>query len=153
MANTYTQMNVQAVFAVKGRENIITKDFRDELYKYVYGILSNIGQYSLAVNGWKDHIHIFFEMQPVSNLSNIIQIVKSNSSKWINIKKFVHGKFSWQEGYGGFTYSRSQRNQVINYIMNQEKHHSKCTFREEYLDLLKKFEIKYDEKYLFEFYD
>ena len=92
-------------------------------------------------------------MQPVSNLSNIIQIVKSNSSKWINTKKFVHGKFSWQEGYGGFTYSRSQRNQVINYIMNQEKHHSKCTFREEYLDLLKKFEIKYDEKYLFEFYD
>lgn len=153
MANTFTQMNIHAVFAVKGRENIITRNFRDQLHKYIYGILSKIKQYPLAVNGWKDHIHIFFEMLPVSNLSDIMQIVKTNSSKWINEQKFVRGKFNWQDGYGGFTYSKSQRNEVIKYIMNQEKHHSKYTFREEYLDLLKKFEIEFDERYLFEFYD
>ena len=153
MPNTYTQMNIHAVFAVKGRENIINRNFRDELHKYIHGILSNKKQYPLAVNGWKDHIHIFFEMLPVSNLSDIIQVVKASSSKWINEQKFIRGKFSWQEGYGGFTYAKSQRNEVINYIKDQEKHHSKQTFREEYLDLLKKFEIKYDEKYLFEFYE
>ena len=153
MANTFTQMNVHGVFAVKGRENIITMDFRDELHKYIYGILAGIKQYPLAINGWKDHVHIFFEMLPVSNLSDIMQLVKANSSKWINTKKFVRGKFYWQEGYGGFTYSKSQRNEIIKYIMNQEKHHAKQTFREEYMNLLKKFEIKYDEKYLFEFYD
>ena len=88
MANTFTQMNVHAVFAVKGRENIIARDFRDELHKYIYGILSKIKQYPLAVNGWNDHIHIFFELMPVSNLSDIMQVVKANSSKWINTKKF-----------------------------------------------------------------
>lgn len=153
MANTYTQMNVHAVFAVKGRENIITRNYRDELHKYIYGILANLKQYPLAVNGWKDHVHVFFEMLPVSNLCDIIQIIKSNSSKWINTQKFIPGKFNWQDGYGGFTYSKSQRDVVIKYIMNQEKHHSKLTFREEYMDLLKKFEIEYNEKYLFEFYE
>jgi len=153
MANTYTQMNVHAVFAVKGRKNIITSGFRDELHKYIYGILTNIKQFPLAVNGWKDHIHIFFEMQPISNLSDIMQVVKASSSKWINEEKFVHGKFNWQEGYGGFTYSRSQRDNVIKYIMNQETHHTISTFKEEYYDLLKKFEIEYDEKYLFKFYE
>ena len=146
-------MNVHAVFAVKGREDIITKNFRDELHRYIYGILSNLKQYPLAINGWKDHVHIFFEMAPVSNLSDIIQVVKTNSSKWINENKLVHGKFNWQTGYGGFTYSRSQRDMVINYIINQEKHHSTTTFRQEYIELLKYFEILYDEKYLFEFYE
>jgi len=153
MANTYTQMNVHAVFAVQGRENIITKNFRDELHKYIYGILANLKQYPLSVNGWKDHVHIFFEMLPVSNLSDIVQVVKTNSSKWINENKYIQGKFNWQKGYGGFTYSKSQRDNVINYIVNQEKHHSETSFRIEYLELLKIFNIPFEDKYLFEFYE
>lgn len=153
MANTYTQMNVHAVFAVYGRENIITKNFRDELHKYIYGILTNLKQYPLAVNRWKDHVHIFFEMLPVSILSDIVQVVKANSSKWINEIKYIQGKFNWQKGYGGFTYSKSQRDTVINYIVNQEKHHSQTTFKIEYLELLKNFNIPFEDKYLFEFYD
>ncbi|MDD5570806.1 MAG: transposase [Bacteroidales bacterium] len=123
------------------------------MFKYISGILNNIQQYSLAVNGYKDHIHIFFEMQPTKMLSDIVKIVKANSSKWINENKFVAGKFSWQEGYGGFSYSRSQRKNVIQYIMKQEEHHKKKTFREEYLKLLKLFEIDYKEQYVFEFYE
>lgn len=113
MANTYTQLNVQAVFAVKGRDNFITSNFRDELFGYISGILKNIKQYPLAVNGYKDHVHIFFELNPSSSVSEVLEIVKANSSKWINTKKFVKGHFEWQRGYGGFTYSRSQRNDVI----------------------------------------
>jgi putative transposase len=153
MANTYTQLNIQAVFAVKGRENFLTSNFRKELFEYISGILKGLGQYSLSVNGHKDHVHIFFELNPISSLSDIMEKVKANSSKWINTNKFVLGKFEWQRGYGGFTYSRSQRNSVIQYIMNQEKHHHTKTFREEYLEILKKFEIEYDERYVFDFYE
>ena len=153
MANTYTQINIHVVFSVKGRENIITENFRRELFKYISGILNNTKQFSLAVNGYKDHVHLFFEMHPTTALSDIIRIVKTNSSKWINERKFVKGKFRWQEGYGAFFYSKSQRNNVIKYIMQQEKHHREKTFREEYLELLKKFDIKFDNHYVFEFYD
>ena len=153
MANTYTQINIHVVFSVKGRENILTNKFRIELFKYIYGVLNNNQQYPLAVNGYKDHVHIFFEIQPTKSLSEIVRIVKANSSKWINENKFVLGKFSWQEGYGGFSYSRSQRNNVIQYIMKQEEHHSKKTFREEYMELLKLFEIDFKEEYVFEFYE
>jgi putative transposase len=153
MANTYTQLNVQAVFAVKGRENFLLSNFRKELFEYVSGILKGIGQFPLAVNGNKDHVHIFFELNPTSSLSDVMEKVKANSSKWINEKRFIPGKFEWQRGYGGFTYSRSQRNDVIQYIMNQEKHHKSKTFREEYLKMLKKFEMGYDERYVFEFYE
>ena len=153
MANTYTQLNVQTVFAVKGRDNFITSNFRDELFGYISGILKNIKQYPLAVNGYNDHVHIFFELNPSSSVSDVLEIVKANSSKWINTNKFVKGHFEWQRGYGGFTYSRSQRNDVIQYIMHQEKHHATKPFREEYLEMLKKFEIEYDERYIFEFYE
>jgi REP element-mobilizing transposase RayT len=153
MANTYTQINIHVVFSVKGRENIITAKFKSELFKYISGILNNTKQFSLAVNGYKDHVHLFFEMHPTTALSDIIRIVKTNSSKWINERKFVKGKFRWQEGYGAFSYSKSQRNNVIKYIMQQEKHHREKTFREEYLKLLKKFDIKFDNHYVFEFYD
>ncbi len=153
MANTYTQINIHVVFSVKGRENIITAKFKSELFKYISGILNNTKQFSLAVNGYKDHVHLFFEMHPTTALSDIIRIVKTNSSKWINERKFVKGKFRWQEGYGAFSYSKSQRNNVIKYIMQQEKHHREKTFREEYLELLKKFDIKFDNHYVFEFYD
>ena len=153
MANTYTQLNMHVVFSVKGRENILPVGFRPELFKYISGTLKNLEQYSLAVNGFKDHVHIFFEMQPTKSLSDIIRIVKANSSKWINENKILKGKFSWQEGYGGFSYSRSQRNNVIQYIVKQEEHHTIKTFHEEYLELLKLFKIEFNEQYIFEFYD
>jgi putative transposase len=153
MANTYTQLNMHVVFSVKGRENILPAKIRPEIFKYISGILTNNNQYSLAVNGYKDHVHIFFEMQPTITLSDIVRIVKSNSSKWINENKMMPGNFSWQAGYGGFSYSRSQRNNVIQYIIKQEEHHKKKTFREEYLELLKTFEINFDEQYVFEFYE
>jgi len=152
MANTYTQTSIHAVFAVKGRQNILSDKFRENLFQYISGILSHNGHYSLAVNGYKDHVHIFFEQHPTKALSDTIQIVKANSSKWINDNKLVLGKFEWQEGYGGFSYSHSQRDNVIKYIMNQEKHHSRRTFRDEYLELLNKFEIKFQDEYIFEFY-
>jgi len=153
MANTYTQLNVQTVFAVKGRGNILTMDIRTKLFEYITGILKNNKQFPLAINGYKDHVHIFFELNPDSSLSNVLELVKSNSSKWINSNHLVMGRFEWQRGYSGFTYSRSQRNNVIQYILNQENHHKSQTFREEYLEILRKFEMEYDERYIFEFYD
>jgi putative transposase len=153
MANTYSQINIHVVFSVKHRENIITKNFSDDLFKYISGILKNDGHYSLAVNGHKDHVHIFFELNPKSAPADVVRIVKTNSSKWINENKFVAGKFNWQEGYGVFSHSHSQQNEVIKYIMNQEKHHKQKTFREEYLGLLEKYEIDFDDHYIFEFYE
>ena len=150
MANTYSQINIQCVFAVQGRENVITKNFRDDLHKYMSGILKNDNAYPLAVGGWKDHVHVFFELHPDSRISDLMRMLKATSSKWINDNKLVKGKFQWQAGYGTFSYSRSQRNDVINYILNQEEHHKKKTFKEEYIDMLNKFEIEYNEKYLFE---
>jgi len=153
MANTYTQLSTHVVFAVKGRENFLNAKLRPELFKYISGILTNTNQFSLAVNGYKDHVHMFFELTPSKSLSDIVRIVKANSSKWINENRFIPGEFSWQEGYGGFAYSRSHRDAVIKYIINQEQHHQQKTFRKEYLNILKSFEISYDEQYIFEFYE
>jgi putative transposase len=153
MANTYSQINIHCVFAVKGRDNIIIKTFRDELHSYMSGILKNDGSFPLAVGGWLDHVHVFFELPVTMDVSKQLSMLKSVSSKWINDNRLVKGKFQWQEGYGAFSYSRSQRNNVIQYIMKQEEHHQKKSFRQEYLEMLKKFEVEYDEKYLFEFYD
>ncbi len=153
MANTYSQINIHCVFAVKGRENIISESFRDNLHKYMSGILAKDNAFPLAVNGWKDHIHVFFELNPNSRISDLMRMLKASSSKWINENKLVRGKFQWQEGYGAFSYSRSQRNDVIQYIINQEDHHKTKTFREEYLDMLAKFHIEYKDEYVFEFYD
>jgi len=153
MANTYSQINIHCVFAVKGRESLILKSFKNELFQYLSGILKNIGIYPLAVGGWKDHVHIFFELKPDSKISEIISSVKSNSSKWINSKKLVKGKFEWQEGYSAFSYSKSQRNYIIKYIENQEEHHMQKTFKEEYLEFLKINNIDYNSKYIFDFYE
>ncbi|MEP7079174.1 MAG: IS200/IS605 family transposase [Ginsengibacter sp.] len=153
MANTYSQINIHCVFAVKGRENLISKEFRDELHRYISGILKNDNAYPLSVGGWKDHVNVFFELHPDSKISDLMRMLKASSSKWINDNKFVTGKFQWQGVYGAFSYSRSQRNKVINYIMNQEDHHKRQTFREEYLELLTKFEIEFKNEYLLEFYD
>jgi REP element-mobilizing transposase RayT len=117
------------------------------------GILKNDGSFPLALNGWEDHVHVFFELPVNMSVSKQMQLLKSASSKWINDRRLVKGKFSWQEGYGAFSYARSQRNAVIQYIKDQEAHHSKKTFREEYMELLNDYRIAFDEKYVFEFYD
>ena len=153
MANTYTQISIHGIFAVKGRENVIAKAWRDDLHRYISGILKEIDLRPLAVGGWLDHVHVFFGMPPTECVSKAMQVVKANSSKWINEQQFVKGKFQWQEGFGAFSYARSQRDTVMNYIMKQEEHHRKSTFRDEYMELCREFDIEYYEKYLFEFYE
>jgi REP element-mobilizing transposase RayT len=149
MANTYSQLHIQVVFTVKDRNCIIKKSWKDELYKYITGIVQNQGHKMLAINGMADHVHVFFGMRPNSSLSDLMQDIKGDSSKWINNKGFVQGRFSWQEGYGAFSYSKSSIKNVIDYIKNQELHHKKRTFIEEYRDFLKKFEVDFDERYIF----
>jgi putative transposase len=153
MSNTYSQISIHSVFAVKGRENLIAHNWRNDLHKYISGIITGNGAKSLAVGGWRDHVHIFFGMPVTNSISDFMNSVKANSSKWINEQGLIKGKFQWQSGYGAFSYSRSQRDKVINYIMTQEQHHKSKTFKEEYLKMLSDFEIQYDEKYLFEFYE
>ena len=153
MAGTFSQIYIQIVFAVKGRENLIGNHWKDELHKYISGIITNKGQKSIIVNGVSDHVHIFVGLKPAMAISDLVRDIKNNSSNFINDKKFINGKFSWQEGYGAFSYAHSQIDNVYNYILNQEEHHKKKTFKEEYLDFLQKFEIEYNEKYLFEWID
>jgi putative transposase len=153
MPNTYSQITIHAVFAVKHRDNFITKEWRDDLHQYISGIITNKDAKSLAVGGWKDHVHILFGMPVTTSISDFMSTVKANSSKWINEQHFLKTKFQWQEGYGAFSYGRSQRDTVINYIMKQEEHHRTKSFKEEYLKMLNDFEVVYDNKYLFEFFD
>ncbi len=149
MANTYTEIHIQFVFAVKHRDGLIHSSFKDELYQYISGIIKNHNHKLLAINGMSDHIHILIGMRPTQSISDLLQDIKGNSSKWINEKKFLKVKFEWQEGYGAFSYSKSQVNNVIDYIKNQEQHHTVKTFREEYLEVLKLYEVEYDERYIF----
>jgi len=149
MANTYTQIHVQFVFAVKFRNGLIHASFKEELYQYISGIIKANNHKLLAINGMPDHLHIFIGMRPTQSISDLLQDIKGSSSKWINEKKFLKVKFEWQEGYGAFSYSKSHVKNVIEYIQNQENHHKKETFREEYLKFLKVFEIEYDERYIF----
>jgi putative transposase len=149
MANTYTQIHIQGVFAVKKRTGLIRHEWTDELYKYITGIVQMHNHRLLAINGMPDHVHVFFGMRPTQSLSDLMQDIKGNSSKWINQKKFIKDKFEWQEGYGAFSYSKSQASRVIAYVQDQEVHHRKITFLEEYKRFLEKFEIEYNERYLF----
>lgn len=153
MAGTFSQLYIQTVFAVKGRENLIDKKWRDELCKYISGIITGKGQKSIIVNGVADHIHCFIGLKPSMSISDLMRDVKNNSSKFINEKGFIKGKFSWQEGYGAFSYSHSQIEQVYNYILNQEMHHQKKTFKDEYLEFLSRYEIDYKTDYLFDWLD
>ena len=153
MANTYTQLYVQFVFTVNGWENQIKESFRDELEKVMCGIVKNQKCKTYAIYSNPDHTHIFVGMHPTIAPSKLMEQVKSGSSNWLNDKKYIRGKFSWQEGFGAFTYSKSHIDNVVRYILNQPEHHKKRSFREEYLLLLEKFEIEYDSKYLFEWYD
>ena len=153
MAGTFSQVYMQYVFAVKGRENLIKKTFEEELYKYIAGIVNGKEQKRLAINGMPDHIHVLVGLRPAMRISDLIRDIKNNSSNFINDKGWLKQKFSWQEGYGVFSYSESNYGKVIDYIKDQKKHHEKRTFRQEYLLLLKRFNIPFEEKYLFEFYD
>lgn len=150
MANTFSQLYVHAVFAVKGRESIINSKFKDELYKYICGIVNNHHQKVYAINGMPDHIHILLNIKPNCLLSDLMRDVKASSSKWINTNKYVMGKFQWQEGFGAFSVSQSQLDKVIAYIDNQETHHQKLSFIQEYIGLLNSYKIEYDEKYVFD---
>lgn len=150
MANTYTQIYLHIVFAVKGRNNLISKNWKDELYKYITGIVTNEGQKLIAINGMPDHIHILIGLKPDKSLSDLVRDIKANSSRFINDKNWISSKFEWQAGFGAFSYSHSQLSNVINYIQNQEEHHKKKTFKEEYIEFLTAFNVDYKNEYIFE---
>jgi REP element-mobilizing transposase RayT len=150
MANTYSQLYVQIVFAVKGRQNLISKKWKDEIYKYITGIITNQKQKLIAINGMPDHIHILVGIKPNIPLSDLVRDIKSSSSKFINEQKWINGKFEWQTGFGAFSYGHSQLTNVIKYIEDQEEHHRTKTFKEEYMAFLKLFNIDFRNEYLFE---
>jgi putative transposase len=149
----FTQLNTQLVFAVKYRDRLLTKEIRAEIFSYMSGILTNRKHKSIIINGMSDHVHILFGSNPNDKLSDLVACLKRDSSSFINGKKWFKGKFHWQDGYGAFTYGRSQLDKIYNYILNQENHHNRRTFREEYIELLNKFEVEYENKYLFQFFN
>ncbi len=153
MANTYSQVYLQFVITVKGRQSLLNPIHNEELQKYITGIVQNRKQKMLAINNMPDHLHLFVGFGTTMSIADFMEQVKSISSKFINENGWVGGKFEWQRGYGVFSYSRSHIDNVVKYILNQQKHHKKKTFKEEYLEFLKKFEVEYDERYLFDWID
>ena len=149
MANTYTQIYIQTVFAVENRISLIKEQWREELHKYITGIVQNNKHKLIAINSMPDHVHTFIGTKPIQSVSDLLQDIKGCSSTWINEKRFVHGHFNWQSGYGAFSYSHSQIDTVVKYIQNQQEHHEKKTFRQEYIEFLEKFNVDYDERYIF----
>jgi len=149
MANTYTQIHIQCVMAVKFRDSLIQSTWKTQLHKYITGIVQNHGHKMLAINSMPDHLHMFFGFRPNQSLADLMRVVKGESSEWINLQQFSPTSFRWQEGYGAFSYSRSQVQTVTDYVMNQEEHHRKRTFLQEYEEFLKQFEIEYNKLYIF----
>ena len=149
MANTYSQIYIQIVFAVEGRQNLIDPKHNDELQKYITGIVTAQRQKLIAINNMPDHAHILIGQRPDSVLSDLVGDIKSGSTNFINRSRWVKGRFNWQEGFGAFSYSRSQLDTVISYVQNQQRHHKKRSFRDEYVALLDKFDVPYDERYIF----
>lgn len=149
MADTYARIYIHIVFAVEGRQNLIKPEHNDELQKYITGIVSAQKQKLIAINNMPDHIHLLIGLRPDMPLSDLVRDIKANSSRFISEKRWVAGRFSWQQGFGAFSYSHSQIGTVIRYIQNQPKHHAKKSFREEYIEFLKKFNVDYEEKYIF----
>ena len=149
--STYSQIYIQIIFAVKGRDSLIREAWEEQLYKYITGIVRNKGQKMLAINGVANHIHFLIGMKPSCCLSDLVREIKKSTNVFINEHNLTKFKFSWQSGFGAFSYSQSQLDNVIAYIMNQKEHHKKKTFKEEYLLLLKKFEVTYNDQYLFDF--
>ena len=150
MPNTYTQIYIQIVFTVKGRQNLISEMHREELQKFITGIITNRSQKMLAIYAMPDHIHILIGFKPNMSISDLVKDIKAGSSKFINDSKWINGKFNWQEGFGAFSYSKSHLDNVVKYILNQKEHHHKQSFKEEYFQFLKEYEIDFDERYLFE---
>lgn len=153
MANTYSQIYIQTVFAVDGRLSLIRPEFKEELYKYITGIVRNHRQKLIAINGMSDHVHILIGLKPATALADLVRDIKADSSDFINRKKWVRGRFCWQEGYGAFSYGHSQLGTIVRYIQNQEQHHRRRTFKDEYMTWLRKFEVPFDERYIFQFID
>ena len=149
MANTYTQIYIHYVFAVQNRIGLIQSRWKNELYKYMTGTVNNKGHKLMAIGGMPDHVHMLVSMSPKQLPSDLMADVKRSSSLWINENRLVMGKFSWQQGFGAFSYGKSQIPRIANYIETQEQHHKKLTFKEEYLEFLKLFKIEYDERYIF----
>lgn len=153
MANTFSQIYIQTVFAVSNRQSLIKAEFKEDLFKYITGIITNQGQKLMSINGVADHIHILIGLKPAMALADLVREIKADSSNFVNEQRFVRGKFSWQEGYGAFSYGHSQLDTIIRYIQNQEQHHKRSSFKREYLTLLRKFDIAFEEKYVFDFLD
>jgi putative transposase len=153
MANTYSEVYIQFVFAVQGRRSLIPPCHREELHKFISGIAERLDQKMLAIFAMPDHLHLFAGMTPQLSHSDFMRDIKAGSSKFINDKQWLNTKFNWQSGFGSFSYSKSQIDRVVKYILNQEEHHKKMTFMNEYISLLKKFEVEYNERYLFEWID
>ncbi len=153
MANTYTQIYIQVVFAVSGRQSLIPREHKQELHKYTAGIISNQNQKLIAINSMPDHVHILVGLKPDMALSSLVREIKASSSKFINDRQWIRGRFNWQEGFGAFSYAHSQLSAVIHYIESQEKHHNRRSFKDEYLTILKKFAIPYEDRYVFNFID
>ena len=149
MANTYSQIYIQAIFAVEHRAGLIQSAWKEELFKYIGGIFRNKKQKLIAVGGIEDHIHLLFGLRPSMAISDLIRDVKSDSTEFVNKKRFVRGRFSWQEGFGAFSYSRSDLDAVAKYVLDQERHHKRRSFKEEYMTLLDRFEVEYEDRYLF----
>ena len=150
MADTFSQIYIHVVFAVSGRESLIHSSWEEELYKYISGIVRNKEQKMLAINGMPDHIHFLIGMKPSCCLSDLVREIKKSSNDFIKEKKFSIYKFQWQEGYGAFSYSHSALDNVIGYIRNQKEHHQKQTFKDEYKEFLRKFQIEFKDEYFFE---
>lgn len=153
MANTFSQIYIQTVFAVSGRKTMIANDFQEDLHKYITGIVKKKNQKLIVINSMPDHMHILIGLRPSMALSDLVRDIKSDSSDWMNRNRLAQGRFTWQEGFGAFSYGHSQLDMIIRYIQNQQRHHSKKTFKSEYLTLLRKFEIDFKEEYVFEFYE
>lgn len=151
MANTFSQIYLQFVFAVKDRHNLISKNNKEELHKYITSLIQSRSAKLLAINCMPDHIHIFVGFKPTILISDFVKEIKLQSNEFINSKNWIKGRFQWQEGYGAFSYSQSHIDSVIKYIQNQEIHHQKRTFKQEYMALLEKFEVPFEERYLFDF--
>ena len=150
MANTYHQIYLQTVFAVKYRNALLHKSWRPKLQGVIGNLINETGCKTIIVNGVEDHMHCFLGLKPIVSISELMKIVKAKSSKYINDHSLTKERFEWQEGYGVFSYRQRDVDQIYNYVKNQEEHHQKHTFRDEYLDLLKEFEIGYDEQYIFQ---
>lgn len=149
----FTQLYIHIIFSPKYHDRLLRREIRSEVFSYISGIITNKGHKSIIVNGVIDHVHILIGLNPKESISDIVGTIKRDSSTFINDKKMFLGKFHWQEGYGAFSHSRSQLNAVYKYIQNQEEHHKKKTFKEEYMELLSKLEVQYEERYLFEFFE